>query len=272
MKWNVSFCSVLIISLISLSGCDSSGKDGQKNTAVKEEVQQDKAEVLPYLNIQEQPAQIALPFCESKNCIDIDIQTVKTQDSWLNEWIAKNQATVIQNQIGLKQNMTLQQAVNAYVKKSDTWQDEFSANKPYALNMYTRVAYQRNQYLLLQLGVDTQQEDIKVKERYYFFVADRKNKKSVTLLESIKPEQQTALNTYIQTAYQKWLKEQKADIRKEAPAKLYWGQSDWFFDQEGLGLHFRTSEIVKDGTQLDIYLTKAQTQQVLKADVYQNMF
>lgn len=178
MKWNVSFCSVLIISLISLSGCDSSGKDGQKNTAVKDEVQQDKAEVLPYLNIQEQPAQIALPFCESKNCIDIDIQTVKTQDRRLNEWIAKNQATVIQNQIGLKQNMTLQQAVNAYVKKSDTWQDEFSANKPYALNMYTRVAYQRNQYLLLQAGVDTQQEDIKVKERYYFFVADRKIKRA----------------------------------------------------------------------------------------------
>lgn len=54
--------------------------------------------------------------------------------------------------------------------------------------------------------------------------------------------------------------------------KLYWGQADWFFDQEGIGLHYRTHEIVKDGTQLDIYLTKAQTQQVLKADVYTQLF
>ena len=61
-------------------------------------------------------------------------------------------------------------------------------------------------------------------------------------------------------------------MQKAAPAKLYWGQADWFFDDQGLGLHYRTHEIVKDGTQLDIYLSKAQTQQVLKADIYPSMF
>ena len=68
------------------------------------------------------------------------------------------------------------------------------------------------------------------------------------------------------------MKKQEPEARKSAPAKLYWGQADWFFDQEGIGLHYRTHEIVKDGTQLDIYLTKAQTQQVLKADVYTQLF
>ena len=45
-----------------------------------------------------------------------------------------------------------------------------------------------------------------------------------------------------------------------------------FFDQEGIGLHYRSQEISKDAKQLDIYLTKEQTQQVLKVDIYQNMF
>ena len=124
----------------------------------------------------------------------------------------------------------------------------------------------------MQIGVDTNQENVNVKERYYFFVADRKNQKAVALLELIHPKQQLAMNVLVQKAYQDWLKKQEPEVRKSAAAKLYWGQADWFFDQEGIGLHYRTHEIVKDGTQLDIYLTKAQTQQVLKADVYTQLF
>ncbi len=63
-----------------------------------------------------------------------------------------------------------------------------------------------------------------------------------------------------------------SDVKKRAPEKLFWGQTDWFFDGVGVGLHYRASEIIADGTQLDIYLTKQPTQQILKADVYQNMF
>ena len=61
-------------------------------------------------------------------------------------------------------------------------------------------------------------------------------------------------------------------MQKAAPKKLYWGQSDWFFDGEGVGLHYRANEIVKDGTQLDIYLTKEQTAQVLRPEVLEKMF
>ena len=67
------------------------------------------------------------------------------------------------------------------------------------------------------------------------------------------------------------VKDNNAEVSRKHQ-KLYWGQADWFFDQEGIGLHYRSQEISKDAKQLDIYLTKEQTQQVLKVDIYQNMF
>ena len=274
MNGKIVAASVIAIGLI-LSACDASKQESKEPTQEKSPAsifKTEQAEVLPYLNIQEQQAKIALPFCETKNCIDLSIQTVHTEDAWLNDWIAKSQAKVIQDQIGLKQNMTLQQAINAYVKKSDAWQAEFSKNKAYELSMYTRIANQRNQYVLMQLGVDTKQEGVNVKERYYFFVADRKKQQPVLLLDLIQPKQQTHMNNIVQQAYQKWLKEQDTEVKQHAPKKLYWGQADWFFDQEGIGLHYRTHEIVKDGAQLDIYLNKQQTQQILKVDAYQHMF
>lgn len=265
----VSLLSIAVL----LCGCDEAKKDSAKPAEKKPSIfETEKADVLPYLNIKEQPAKIALPFCENKNCIDLDIQTVQTADAWMNSWIERNQALVIQKQIGQKQAMSLQQAINTYVKKSDAWQDELNSNKPYSLAMYTRIPYQRNQYALLQIGVDTAQENVQVKDRHYFFVADRRLQKSLTLLDIIDPKKQTEMNDLIQQAYAKWLKEQDAEVRDAAPKKLYWGQADWFFDEEGIGLHYRSSEIVKDSRQLDIYFTQQQTQRVLKADVYQLMF
>ncbi len=265
------------ISLVSmallLSACDDAQKQPQLKNEKKASIfEAEKTDVLPYLNIQEQPAKMAVPFCENKNCIDLEIQTIQTADAWLNTWIERNQAQVIQDQIEQKQNLNLQQAINAYVKKSDAWQAEFKTNQPYSLAMYTRIPYQRNQYVLLQVGVDTAQENLKVKDRHYFFVADRRTQKSLTPLDIIDAKQQIKMNTLVQEAYAKWLKEQEVTVRAAAPKKLYWGQADWFFDQEGIGLHYRTHEIVKDGKQLDIYLSKQQTQQVLKAEIYQHMF
>ena len=256
-----------------LSGCDKSEKEPEldqpdgKTTPVKQ-----SASILPYLNIQEQPAKIALPFCETKNCINVDIQTLYTADPWMNHWIEKQQAKVIQDQIGLKQDMSLQQAMNAYVKKSDAWQAQLQLNQAYELSLYARIPYQRNQYVLLQIGIDSKQENISVYERYYFFVADRQQQKMLTPLDIIDPKQQLLMDKIIQTAYEKWLKDNNHEVQQQAPKKLYWGQAEWFFDQEGIGLHYRSHDISKDAKQLDIYLTKEQTQQVLKAEVYRNMF
>ena len=243
----------------------------KSSTSVPEKVVE-KAEVLPYLNLQESKADYAVPFCEKKNCIDVDIQTIKTQDQWLNQWIAKNQAQVIQVQINQKKDLSLQQAVNAYVQKSDQWQEGYSKNRAYELHMRTRIASQRNQYVLLQLSLDSKQEELTVKDRYYFFVADRKLQKSLTILDVLKKDQQTAMHQVVQAAYQDWLKKQDAEVKRDAPKTLYWGQADWFFDGEGIGLHYRASQISKEAPQLDIYLTTEQTKQMLQATVYEQMF
>ena len=268
------FAVSIMIGMMALAACDHPKKNETDTVQNKNQVSThtEKAEVLPYLNMQEAKADYALPFCEKKNCIDVDIQTIKTQDAWLNTWIAKNQANVIQQQIEQNKNLTLQQAVNAYVKKSDEWQDKYSKNKAYELRLTTRIASQRNQYVLLQIGVDTQQEDIAVKDRFYFFVADRKLQKNLTVLDVIQKNQQNELNNIIQAHYQQWIEKQSTEVKKQVPKKLYWGQADWFFDGEGIGFHYRANEISKDAPQLDIYLTTEQSKRMLQPEIYQQMF
>ena len=272
---HISGKGLILISTLLLVACDSKQDQSKANTqqqSASEPIQVENPDVLPYLNMQEAKADYALPFCEKKNCIEIEIQTIKTQDTWLNKWIETHQAWVIQNQVGLNQEMTLQQAVNAYIKKSDAWEAEFPKNKAYELHMQTRIASQRNQYVLLQVSVDTKQAEVSVKARQYLYVADRKLKKNLTILDVIQPQKQNALNNLIQQKYQEWLDQQDMLVKKSAPKKLFWGQSDWFFDGEGIGLHYRAGEISEDAPQFDIYLDKAQTQQMLKPDVYQKMF
>ena len=272
---HISGKGLILISTLLLVACDSKqdqSKENAQEQAVSEPIQVENPDVLPYLDMQETKADYALPFCEKKNCIEIEIQTIKTQDTWLNKWIETHQAWVIQNQVGLNQEMTLQQAVNAYIKKSDAWEAEFPKNKAYELHMQTRIASQRNQYVLLQISVDTKQAEVAVKARQYLYVADRKLKKNITILDVIQPQKQNAMNSLIQQKYQVWLDEQDKLVKKAAPKKLFWGQSDWFFDGEGIGLHYRAGEISDDAPQFDIYLDKAQTQQMLKPEVFQKMF
>lgn len=265
---------ITLISAISIFVWKSSQSSlsSQTKTAGTQTQNIEKAEVLPFLNLQQVKADYAVPFCEKKNCIDVDIQTIKTQDAWLNEWISKSQAKVIQDQIDLKKDLSLQQAINAYVKKSDEWQDKYSKNRAYELHLHTRIASQRNQYVLLQLGLDTKQEELTIKDRYYFFVADRKLHKSLSLLDVLKKDQQTAMHQIVQVAYQDWLKKQTVEIKKEAPKTLYWGQADWFFDGEGIGLHYQANQITKEAPQLDIYLSTEQTKKILQPKVYEQMF
>ncbi|MFW1763247.1 hypothetical protein [Acinetobacter calcoaceticus] len=265
---------VTLISAISIFVWKSSQSSSSSQTKLAGTQTQniEKAEVLPFLNLQQVKADYALPFCEKKNCIDVDIQTIKTQDAWINDWIAKSQTKVIQDQIDLKKDLSLQQAINAYVKKSDEWQDKYSKNRAYELHLHTRIASQRNQYVLLQLGLDTKQEELTIKDRYYFFVADRKLHKSLSLLDVLKKDQQTAMHQMVQIAYQDWLKKQTVEIKKEAPKTLYWGQADWFFDGEGIGLHYQANQITKEAPQLDIYLSTEQTKKILQPEVYEQMF
>lgn len=270
MKQQQTLIMTILSSVLLLSACHKEPAKQQEQAASS--TQNSNPDVLPYLDIQTKRAEYALPFCEKKNCIDIDIQSLVTKDPWLNHWITANQSKVVQAQIDLKQNLSLQQAINAYVKKSDDWQHEFSANQPYRLHIQTRVASQRNQYVLLQMQVSSRQADVEIKERQYFFVADRKLQKDLSILDVIEPKQQVAFDGIVQSAYQQWLKKQTKNVQRAAPKKLHWGQADWFFDGEGVGLHYRANEIVKDAKQLEIFLNKSQTQKMLKADVFHKMF
>ena len=263
---------MILSSILLLSACHKTPDSSAQGSAASDPSSERPAEVLPYLNIQTKRADYALPFCEKKNCIDIDIQSLVTKDTWLNAWINKNQSQVIQDQIGLKQNLTVQQAINAYVKKSDEWQQAFSANQPYRLHIKTRIASQRNQYVLLQLQVSSQQADVAVKERQYFFVADRQLQKELTVLDVVEQKHRVPFDQLVQTKYQDWLKQQSRDVQRTAPQKLYWGQADWFFDGEGIGLHYRANQIVKDAKSLDIFLNTQQTQQMLKPEISHKMF
>jgi hypothetical protein len=266
----ITILNAILLSLV--VGCDSSETPSPQITqpAVKTQAKvavEQKEDLVP-IRVKEFQPQIALPFCENKKCIEIEIQSIATGDAWLDQWIAQQSALVIQDQIGLKQQMKLQQAIDAYVRASD----ESQADKPYQLALYTRIPYQRKQYVLLQLGVDAQQHEQQIKERYYYYVADRETQKTLTLLSVIQPDQQIKMNHHIQTAYQEWLKQQSEELRKLAPAKLYWGQADWFFDHDGLGLHYRNGEIAKNSPSFDLYLNLEQTQQVTKPEIYQIMF
>ena len=104
MQQKSVYLGAILSGMVLLSACDSSKQD-QNSDEQTSIFQKDQADVLPYLNIKQQAAEIALPFCENKNCIELEVQTLNTQDTWLNSWIAKNQAMVIQDQIGLKQNL-----------------------------------------------------------------------------------------------------------------------------------------------------------------------
>jgi len=272
MQMTKQFLMVGLIGILSmLAACTKSDHD-QKAEQEKSATSHDKAEILPYLDIQESKAKYALPFCEKKNCIDIDIQSIQTKDSWLNSWVEQKLAYVVQAQIGQNQKINLQKAINAYVAKSDTWQDQYSKNQAYELHITTRVASQRNEYVLLQVGLNSKQEEVTVKDRYYFFVANRKLQKEVNILDILQKNQQSNMNQIVQDHYQKWLKQQSAEVQAEAPKKLYWGQADWFFDSEGIGLHYRANQISKRAGQFDIYLSTAQTKALLQPEIYHKMF
>lgn len=137
--------------------------------------------------------------------------------------------------------------------------------------MYTRIPYQRNQFVLMQIGVDTNQENVMLRNVIISLLQIVKPK-SGGIIRVNSPETATGNECAGAKSVSRLVEETRTRSEKICTSEVVLGQADWFFDQEGIGLHYRTHEIVKDGTQLDIYLTKAQTQQVLKADVYTQLF
>ena len=106
MKQQPTVIMAILSSILLLSACHKQQPAPQQEQTASN-TQASNLDVLPYLAIQTQRAEYALPFCEKKNCIDIDIQTLKTADPWLNTWLTTNLSKVVQAQIDLKQNLYL---------------------------------------------------------------------------------------------------------------------------------------------------------------------
>lgn len=266
------FIASLLFSLFSLSACSPKPEPAQVDPAAKPTA----STTLPALNAESQAAQFTVPPCKAKHCAEIQIESLKTQDPWINQWITQHIANVVLQQVGPQvgqgQTLSLQQAVDAYAKKSAQWQQEFNQNQAYQLKLSTRIAIEHQQYILLNISVDSLQGDIVVEQRQYFAVADRKQQKNLTLGDVLQPNKQAQLNQYIQVDYQQWLKEQSPAVQLRAPKQLLWQQADWFFDEQGVGLHFRANQISPDGAALSIYLSRKQTQAVLQTQILQQMF
>lgn len=265
-------CLMMGILTCALVACDAENQKVEPTEQQKQLAQQEQADILPFLNIKEANAEINVPLCGNQKCIELDFQTIKTQDTWLNQWVAERQSKVVLDQLKSKKTLTLDQALNAYAKDSEKWQKEFIKNQIYELRIDTKIALQRNQYVLLQVIVNSEQAGVTVKDRGYFYVADRKLQKNLTVLDVVKPNKKQLLDAIVNMKYKQWLIGQNVDIKKLAPKKLSWDKHDWFFDNEGIGIHFRASEIAKNAPQLDIFLTKAQTQQILSPNVFERMF
>ncbi|WND06876.1 hypothetical protein [Acinetobacter soli] len=152
--------------------------------------------------------QVPKPECSSSStCARLDVQTLKTNDPWLKQWIDLQIAEVINEQLKKKITPpTLDAVLKQYLKQSKQWQAQYSRNRPYELKVSSAIAYQKNQYVLLQIGLNVKQEEITIKNRYYFMVADRKSKRMIAVNDILHPKQQAQFEQWVQTAYRKTYK------------------------------------------------------------------
>ena len=237
------------------------------------ELVEESAVVLPYLDAKIEPAAFVMPKCKSKNCLKLEIQSLNTQDPWLNTWLAGRQAHVLMQQIGQEtKDLSLQQAINRYAAASQDWQQQYRHNPAFELSMSSEIAYQKNAIVLLKVQVNSHQAETKITDRLYFFVADRNTQKNLSLEDVIAPTQVQALQQILDQDYKQWLDKQEVDVKTAAPKHLAWQTAEWFYDQEGIGLHFQAGKITPTAEQLDIYLDTQQTQQVLKPTLFKLLF
>ena len=264
---------VLCLSLM-IVGCDQQTESGKTPTQIEQQpTSEQKIEKFPVI----QPkTKLIQPFKTCKTCTKFEIISLKTSTSWINDWIEQQQTDIVLEQIPEKfrgkPEKKLKKVANLYDQASKKWLREFELNQPYELKLETLFQYQHGPYILLRLRMDTEQEGVEIKDRVYFKVLDRELKKSVYLKDILQASQLKTMDQWVQHEYQIMLKQQDKMFQKQFPQQLKWENAEWFFDQQGIGLHYKTNEIMKQSPQFDIYLTSEQTQKVLKPEVYGHMF
>lgn len=271
---NNKMSMLLVLLGIVLTACHDKPEPAEQNRQAEKVVKPvTNPDVLPYLNERDVLLPLTDVGCKKRSCEHMELQSLETVDQALNQHIEAWLAMILQDLLGEEhKSLSLHEALRQYVQKSNHWQAEFALNQPYQLDLSMKIAYQRNQYVLLQSIVNAKQEELRIEDRGYFSVFDRKQKKPLQLVDILADPQLKNFESILQAEYQKWLKEQSKEVKLLAPKSLNWKQQEWFFDGQGIGVHYQANQIAKGAKQLDIFLSPAQTKQLLRPAVYQKMF
>ncbi|GAA5016581.1 hypothetical protein GCM10023206_28460 [Acinetobacter puyangensis] len=262
---------------IVLLSCVACSKTPDVKDLDQQKLQQQQAQQgYPILIASPEIADYALPFCEKKYCIEVEIFDFNSQDQWFNQFTDQQIADLIRQKLALKQKMSLQAAVDQFVILSDEWQaqTENQSKKAWSLYIKPRVATQQGEIALLQINAEYDVGEEKVPAQDYYFVVDRKKQQMIRLYDIIAPKYRAALTDVIQQHYQDWqqqwsVQQQQAFTGKQ-PEKLYWANQDWFFDDQGIAIYYRGTDLsTKTTKNLVIYLTPEQTRQWVLADYLQ---
>lgn len=264
-----AYLSVVLCALVVLVGCTQEVEQSQQQKTKQEKEQ-------GYVNLSAMPvtADYALPFCEKKYCIDVEIFGFKSQDEWFNQWVAQQSADLIRQQLGLKQKLSLQAAVDAFVNASDDWQTEVdNANAiPWRLHIQPRIAMQHDAITLLQLQAEYRLGETVIPNRNYYFILDRKQQQQRRLYDVIIPQHRVAFMDFIQSQYMAWQQDLSEKDKAKLPEKLYWANQDWFFDTEGIAVYYRAVDYgINNAPDLTIYLSAAQAQKWVQPETLKQL-
>lgn len=232
--------------------------------------QQEEEQGYPVLIAAPQSADYGLPFCEKQYCLDVEIFSFKSKDDWFNRFVDQQIANLIRQQLGLEQKLTLQKAVNEFVRLSDEWQEE-KETQPWSVFIQPRVALQQGEITLLQIQTEYVLGDKEIPEEVYYFVVDRKTQKNIKLYDIVRENMRVEFGTFLQTEYQKWVELQPNPT--QYPEKIFWANQDWFFDEQELAVYYRGTAFTHEtGTEnLTIYISGENLKRWLKVDYLQQL-
>jgi len=279
----IHFTALTMVLVATLSACSKPSEEEQQ-----EQVETEQVKKQGYENLIAMPviADYALPFCEDEYCIDVEVFGFKSKDQWFNDFVKTQNADLIRQQLGISQKLSLQRAVNEFVQRSDAWREiqlaENKHAKSQAWSMYIkpRVAMQQGEMALLIINTSYQLGEEAVPELQYFYVVDRKAKKSWRLYDAINENQRVSFTHFVQAQYETWREQVSADLSDEdqakLPTKVYWANQDWFFDEQGVAIYYRFNDLCEEceatnGKDFTIYLSPTQSQQWIKAPLLKQL-
>ena len=238
MKIAISFILLLIGALY---GCTPKKEtDTQENTYLH---QQEQQQGYPVLIATPQSASYGLPFCEKQYCIDVEIFSFKSEDTWFNQLVDQKIADLIRQQLGIAQKLSLQVAVNEFVKRSDQWQ-ETQEHQPWSVYIQPRVVAQQGEITVTQIQTEYKLGDQIIPQQFYYFVVDRKNQHVFKLYDMVEQDKRVEFGLYIQQEYEKWRETQ--ENKQQLKPQIYWANQDWFFDDQGIGIYYQSQQLALD--------------------------